>query len=100
MHFSTAYHLLKATSQSWWNDRAMSMGAAISFYTVFSLAPMLLLVISVAGLVFGREASEGAVIEQMKGLIGEKGVRPFPLCSPAPVPSAAELSQPWLGPTV
>jgi membrane protein len=51
----------------------MSMGAAISFYTVFSLAPMLLLVISVAGLVFGREASQGAVIEQMKGLIGEKG---------------------------
>ncbi len=49
------------------------MGAAISFYTVFSLAPMLLLVISVAGLVFGREASQGAVIEQMKSLIGEKG---------------------------
>jgi membrane protein len=73
VHFSSPYHLLKATSQSWWNDRAMSMGAAISFYTVFSLAPMLLLVISVAGLVFGREASQGAVIEQMKGLIGEKG---------------------------
>ena len=51
----------------------MSMGAAISFYAVFSLAPMLLLVISVAGLVFGREASQGAVIEQMKSLIGEKG---------------------------
>jgi membrane protein len=45
-------------------------GAAISFYTVFSLAPMLLLVISVAGLVFGREASQDTVIEQMKGLIG------------------------------
>ena len=51
----------------------MSMGAALSFYTVFSLAPMLLLVISIAGLAFGREASQGAVIRQVAELIGAKG---------------------------
>jgi membrane protein len=55
-----------------WADRALSLGAAIAFYTVFSLAPMLLAVIAVAGLVFGREAAQGAIVAQIGGLIGVK----------------------------
>ena len=46
------------------------MGAALSYYTVFSLAPMLLIVIAVAGLVFGQDAARGALLEQLSGLMG------------------------------
>ena len=45
------------------------MGAALSYYTVFSLAPMLLIVIAVAGLVFGQDAARGALFEQLSGLM-------------------------------
>ena len=51
----------KTTVYSWLDDRSPTMGAAIAFYTVFSLAPMLVIVIAVAGFVFGREAAEGAL---------------------------------------
>ena len=48
----------------------MSLGAAIAFFTVFSLAPMLLMVIAVAGLAFGREAAQGAIVAELGGLLG------------------------------
>lgn len=62
--------LLKTALAGWWNDRALSLGAAISFYTIFSMAPVLLIVVSVAGLIFGREAAQGAIVEEIGGLIG------------------------------
>jgi membrane protein len=49
------------------------MGAAISYYTVFSLAPLLVIVIAVAGAVFGREAVQGQIVAQLSGLIGNDG---------------------------
>jgi len=63
--------LLKAAFEEWWNDRAMSLGASIAFFTVFSLAPMLLAAIAVAGLAFGREAAQGAIVTELGGMIGE-----------------------------
>ena len=68
-----ARRLLTAAFAGWWADNAMSLGAAIAFYTVFSLAPMLLAVIAVAGLAFGREAAQGAMVAQMGGLVGDSG---------------------------
>jgi membrane protein len=65
-----AWTLIQVAFWGWWNDRAMSMGAAVAFYAVFSLAPMLLTVIAVAGLVFGREAAQGAIVAEIGGLIG------------------------------
>lgn len=62
--------LLKVAFAGWWNDRAMSLGAAIAFFTVFSLAPMLLAAIAVAGLAFGREAAQGAIVAELGGMIG------------------------------
>src|SRR5215203_4899972 len=62
--------LLKTALVGWWNDRAMSLGASIAFFTVFSLAPMLLVTIAVAGLAFGREAAQGAIVAQLGGLVG------------------------------
>src|SRR6266571_525804 len=55
---------------SWLDDHAPTMGAAIAYYTVFSLAPMLVLVIAVAGLAFGRQAAEGALFGELADLIG------------------------------
>lgn len=65
--------ILKDAAAGWIDDRASSMGAAIAYYTAFSMAPLLLIVIAVAGLVFGEAAARGAVIEQIAGLIGERG---------------------------
>jgi hypothetical protein len=54
-------------------DQAMSMGAAIAYYTIFSLAPLLVIVIAVAGALFGRVAVEGQIVTQLGGLIGHEG---------------------------
>jgi membrane protein len=67
------WHLIKAAVSSWIDDFAPSMGAALSYYTVFSLAPMLLIVIGVAGLVFGADAARGEIVTQLRGLMGEQG---------------------------
>src|SRR5918996_1887648 len=73
MTLSELRQLMVAATHSWIEDRAPSMGAAIAYYTVFSLAPMLLLVIVIAGLAFGQEAAEGAIIGQMSELMGRQG---------------------------
>jgi len=65
--------LLKEAAKGWVDDRAMSMGAALSYYTVFSVAPLLLIVISLAGLFLGEEAARGAIVQQINGLVGQKG---------------------------
>jgi len=55
---------------SWLDHRAPTMGAAIAYYTVFSLAPMLVMVIAVAGLAFGQKAAEGALFGELADLVG------------------------------
>ena len=62
--------LVKDTATAWIDDYAPSMGAALSYYTIFSMAPMLLIVISVAGMVFGAEAARGEIFGQLRGLMG------------------------------
>jgi len=69
------WSLVKAAADGWVRDYAPSMGAALSYYTVFSLAPVLLIVVSVAGLVFGEEAARGEVFEQIAGLVGTESAR-------------------------
>jgi len=58
---------------SWLEHRAASKGAALSFYMLFSLAPILVLVISIAGLFFGAEAARGEIFAQLRDLVGEQG---------------------------
>lgn len=65
--------LLKQTVAAWKKDRAPSMGAALAYYTAFSIAPLLIIVIAVAGLVFGRDAAQAAILGQMQGLLGADG---------------------------
>ena len=55
------------------DDRAQSMGAALAYYTVFSIAPLLLIAISVAGIVFGQDAARDSIVAQLQGLMGKAG---------------------------
>lgn len=71
----TFWSLLKQTAVSWLDDYAPSMGAALAYYTLFSLAPLLLIVISVAGLIFGEEAARGEITFQLQSLMGDAGAR-------------------------
>ena len=73
MIFKHIYDLCKKAVMAWVDDFAPSMGAAISYYTVFSLAPLLVIVIAVAGAVFGRDAVQGQIVGQLSGLIGKDG---------------------------
>jgi membrane protein len=67
------WNLLQRTIAAWKQDRAPSMGAALAYYTAFALAPLLLIVIGVAALVFGRDAAQAAIIDQVQGLLGTNG---------------------------
>ena len=69
------FDLCKQSFESWRADYAPSMGAALAYYTVFSLAPLILIVISVVGLVFGRDEARGEIMEQISGLMGADGAR-------------------------
>lgn len=72
---NTCWSLLRQTAQSWLDDYAPSMGAALAYYTLFSLAPLLLIVISVAGLIFGEDAARGEMTLQLRSLMGDAGAR-------------------------
>jgi len=70
MDLKKTWDLIKSAASSWIDDYAPSMGAALAYYTVFSIAPLLLIVISIAGLVFGEEAARGEIVTQLQGLMG------------------------------
>ncbi len=65
-----AWVLAKDTVEGFIDDGAMSRGAAVAYYTIFSIAPLLLIATAMAGLVFGEKAVEGAIAEQLEGLLG------------------------------
>jgi membrane protein len=67
--------LARESARSWSADYAPSMGAALAYYTLFSIAPLLLIAIAVAGLVFGADAARGEIFEQLHDLMGEEGAR-------------------------
>jgi membrane protein len=66
------WHLLRDTVEGFIDDDALSRGASIAYYTLFSLAPILLIVVALAGLAFGRDAARGALVDQLSGLMGGK----------------------------
>jgi membrane protein len=71
MNPKEALSLLKATFFEWLDDQAPMLGAALAYYTVFSLAPLLIITIAIAGLVFGAEAAQGQIFDQLRGLLGD-----------------------------
>ena len=64
--------LLKNTISGFIEHEDLTRGAAIAYYTIFSIGPLLIIVIAVAGLVFGHDAAEGAIVAQLSGLIGRQ----------------------------
>jgi membrane protein len=70
--FSESWKMFKDTIISFIDDEALSRGAAIAFYTVTSMAPVLLIVVAIAGLAFGRDAAQNAITEQLSGLMGQQ----------------------------
>jgi membrane protein len=75
MWWRDGLELAKGTFRAWSDDKAPRMGAALSYYTIFSLAPLLVVVIAVVGLVFGEEAVRGRIVEQLSGLVGHEGAK-------------------------
>jgi membrane protein len=67
------FNLLKLTYQEWKEDRASRLAAALAYYTIFSLAPMLVIAIAVAGLLWQRDAVTAQVMRQIQGLVGVEG---------------------------
>jgi membrane protein len=70
--FSVAWKMLKDTILAFINDEALSRGAAIAFYTVTSIAPVLLIVIAIAGLALGQDAAQNALTAQLSDLMGQQ----------------------------
>jgi membrane protein len=65
--------MAKETVAAWWNDQAPSKGAALAYYSMFSIAPLLFLIISIAGIFFGADAVRGVVFDQVASLMGQNG---------------------------
>lgn len=75
MNWRSLWGLVKETAKEFSDDRATRLGAALAFYTVLSLAPLLLTVIGIAGLAFGDAAARGEIAQQLQDLIGGEGAK-------------------------
>lgn len=73
MNLKAIVALLEDTFKEWSEDQAARLGAAVAYYTAFSLAPLLVIVIAIAGLVWGRQAVQGQIVGQVGGLVGTQG---------------------------
>ena len=69
------FALLNLTFAQWSEDNALRMGAALAYYTLFALAPLLVIAIAIAGVVFGAQAVQGQVTGQIRGLVGEDSAK-------------------------
>ena len=64
---------IRSAGRAWWDDDCARMGASLSYYTLFAIAPILLVAIAIAGLVFGAEAVRGEIVGQLDRLVGREG---------------------------
>ena len=67
------WELLKETFTKWQEDKASRLAAALAYYTVFSLAPLVIIVLAIIGLIYRREEASRYLIEQIQGLVGQSG---------------------------
>jgi membrane protein len=73
--FKNGFTILKGAAAGFSDDRAMKFSASLAYYTIFSLAPLLLLIISLAGLFLGRDAAQGQIFHELNGLIGNDAAK-------------------------
>jgi membrane protein len=73
--FGSIWPVAKDAGEQWLAHKDARSGAALAYYSVFSIGPLILIAVAVAGLVFGREAVQGQVTEALRGLLGESGAQ-------------------------
>ncbi len=69
----SAWHLLRDSGMAWVDHNATRLAAAVAFYSILSLAPLLILSLAIAGMIFGEEAARGELDTQMRSLVGDSG---------------------------
>ncbi|MEH1888241.1 MAG: YihY/virulence factor BrkB family protein [Nostoc sp.] len=75
MNLQVIWKLLQETFKEWSEDKASRLAAALAYYTIFSIAPLLIIVIAIAGVVFGEDAARGQIVGQIQGLVGKDGAQ-------------------------
>ena len=65
--------LFSRAAHAWFDNNAPTLGAALAFYTLFSLGPVLITAVSVGEIVFGQQAAQGEIVRQFQGLMGTQG---------------------------
>ncbi len=73
MNLAILWDMLKQAVAQWWADNAPRLGASLAFYTLLSIAPVLVLVTALAGTIYGEEAARGQLVQQMEGMVGKEG---------------------------
>ena len=73
MNLKLGFDLVRTAIRNWIDDYAPSMGAALSYYTVFSMAPLLIIAIAIAAIVFDQQTAQQQLLDQIRGLIGDQG---------------------------
>src|SRR4029078_2261228 len=68
-------HISASALKAWWDDDALRLGASLAYYTLFAIAPVLLVATGIAGLVFNTEAVRGEIVNQLHHLVGREGAR-------------------------
>ena len=69
------FKLIKQAFSEWQQDKASMLAAALAYYTVFSIAPLLVIAIAIAGAVFGQDAAQGEIVSQINQLVGQEGAK-------------------------
>ena len=73
MKLGDVWHLVKETASQFWKDRGPRLGAALAFYTALSISPMLLVLVAIAGAVYGEPAARGEIANQIRDMVGDEG---------------------------
>src|SRR4029078_9878705 len=68
-------HIFASAVTAWWDDDALRLGASLAYYTLFAIAPVLLVATGIAGLVFNTDAVRGEIVDQLDHLVGREGAR-------------------------
>jgi membrane protein len=73
MSVAVFVRLFGAAARAWWDDDATRLGASLAYYTLFAIAPILLVATAIAGMAFGEEAVSGEIVHQLDSLVGREG---------------------------
>ncbi len=75
MNPKSVWELLKRTVSEWLEVKAPRLGAALAYYTLFSIAPLLIVIVAIAGLAYGKQAAEGQIVHEISGLVGRQSAQ-------------------------